>query len=599
MPDATNLRQLAQITRTEDPPKMIVWHLPDTARAQSLCVLASFYNLNQHDHMKARWSGAAKDPGVGYLRDRMEPQGFTPTNAAVSAPWTHRRPDCPHGLPKQVTKRFSDMLLGEQGRPTISVPASEDTSAYVNAVMSASKTWATMLTARDTKGARGSAAVVLSVVDGVPTSEPLCPENLRIEWKETADWIPVSVMEQKLIDKQVAVEEDGKTTLEVKKFWRTRYWDEQVEISYQDVPEDWDEEVPDWPIPIDGEPVEHGIGRCPVVWLQNTRCTESPEGECDMDGVHEESDKLDKVRSFAVRATIANTDPTIHHKDTRQMLQRNPMLEKGHGKSIKTSEVGDVKLLETSGSGVEMAWNTSDQLRHDILQTVSCVIMDPDTIGSYKSGEALSILWQSMEQRCNRYRVPIEDEIRQAAEIWIALGREMDVVSIEDVDRKRDDKDKKPKSGIILPPREVFEDDADEDAEPKLQPHTVGEGQWVKLVWGPYQRPTATQLQAMITALTTANGQKAVLSQETTTELVVGALSLGDPQDEVNKIKAEKETAMEEFGLNDMGGDDPFGGKDDDDDAKAEGAAAKNEAVKNANSTKTDDSQGTAKDTGE
>jgi len=167
--------------------------------------------------------------------------------------------------------------------------------------------------------------------------------------------------------------------------------------------------------------------------------------------------------------------------------------------------------------------------------------------------------------------VPLDFELRQIAEIWITLGQSMGVVSKEDSDRGEEDV-----SGIILPPREI---PGEEGEEGKLEAHVVGKGTWVRVTWGPYHRPTATQLQAMVGALTIANGQKPVLSQETTTTLAVNALSLGSPEDERARIEKEREAAMEQFGK-DMFSDDQ------DDDAKAETAAAKDDAKANEDAQK-------------
>ena len=57
--------------------------------------------------------------------------------------------------------------------------------------------------------------------------------------------------------------------------------------------EDWAEDEPERPIPVE-EMTEHRAGRCPVIWMQNTRSLESPEGEeTDPDGPGSDEDDPD------------------------------------------------------------------------------------------------------------------------------------------------------------------------------------------------------------------------------------------------------------------------------------------------------------------
>lgn len=595
MPDLTNVVEMNKESREIVPAGMIVFHLPATDRAQQFCLKESFFAGTQHNHHEASWTGASRDPGVGYLRERMEPAGFVSTNAAVATTWGMRKPDSPHSLHRQCVTRFSDMLLGDQGRPALSVPADPDTDAYVLVAMEASNSWSSLLQARDIKGCLGSAALVCSVDDGDPTTETLSPRHLHVlEWESRAKWIPRRVVEQKLITKMeprdleggsqggnpgrapfADGESAGKAALEPKTYWRTRYWDDRVAIAYQDVPTDWDDNDPMRPIPIDGEPVEHHAGRCPVVWMQNTRNPDSPEGDEDMRGTYQMSDKLDRVVSFGVRSTIANTDPTLVVKDEPRRLRKMSAPAKGHGQRIDVATGGDVKLLETGGTPVEMAWSTADNIRHGILQTASCVIIDPETIGAFKAAEAIRLMFQPMEARCDRLRVPLTEEIRQIAQIWMTMGRTLGVLSEEDEPTQAEEIE-----GIVLPPRVVeTDDDGEKLDEPQIETHNPGRGRWVKIEWGPYHRPTAMQLQQAAQAMAIANGQKPVISQETATKAMVRYLGADSPEAEVERLKQEREAGMEQFSAAMFpGGQDETAieqTKRDDADAKAEIEAAK------------------------
>lgn len=535
MPDLSRsqLRALRTDAREVQPPDMIVWHLPDTERAKLLLARYSFYEGCQHNHCKLDFGGMRREPGEAYLNARLKEKGIIYTNAAQTDNWSDRKPDTPHSLGRQVVERFTDLLVGEVCRPMLKCPADDNTEAYIAQIMKSSQSWASLQQARDYKGAMASAAIVLGVVNGKPTSEAIKTCHLWVqEWEAEPNWVPRVVLEQKLVSLQVP-DDDEPGTLIVKQMWQTRVWDDTHLYIYKDVPEDWDDKEEMRPIPID-EIIEHKAGRCPVIWMQNTRDTESPEGNEDFKGVYEQSDRVDRVRSFSTRATIANTDPTLAYKDSDRNRRRNPMSRKGHGARIDLSPEGDAKLLETSGSSVEMAWGTEQKLRSDILQTVRCVILDPESITAFKSGEALLILWRAMEARASRLRIPLGDEIGQIAVTWATLGRNWGVTSTETPET----------DGIILPPRVIKEGDGEKEI---LSVHDPGNGRYIDVQWGVFHTPTATQLQALIGALTTANGAKPILSQQTTTEIIAAILGLDSPDDENRRLREEREQAMKEM----------------------------------------------------
>lgn len=536
---------------------MRVLRIDQTARAQRIRSLQSYYEQTQHDHHTLTWDGKPRDPGVGYMVERLTRSGFVAGNAA---PYSNRRPSCPYPLGRQIITSFTDMLLGAGQYPTLVVQLDDDTTAFLIEVMNESDAWDTLTEARNFAGAGGSAAVLLSVLDGEPSTEFLNPAELYVpEWEDKKGWIPRVVIEQRLIER----DEIGEDGIETKRFWRTRYWDEEFAIVYQDVPEDYgsDEETKDQPIPILGEPVRHYAGRCPVVWYQNIRNSKAPEGESDLHTTHEPIDQIDQLQSMTMRASKANADPTLVYKDTDRNRRKNPHISKGHGARIDVSEQGDAKLLETSGSSIVTAWDGIKNVKQEVLQTTSCVIVDPETAGTYLSGEALQILWRRMENRSNRLRRPLTSVVRQMCRIWIAMAEELGIGSTDDEGEE----------GIQLDPRvikpepeedkrfpaddpegedgeEGSEPEEPEEIEPVLQPHTLGEGRSVRVQWPPYHRPTPTQLQAMAAALSVATTSKQVLSQETAVAHLSSFIGLGDGTEELARIKAEKEENVAKFG---------------------------------------------------
>lgn len=526
-------------------PKVTVLNLPETYRAKKLRALRSFVEGTQHDHMMARWDGSPRDPGVGYLWARMKPQGFVPTNAA---PYGMRKPNVSYPLPRQVTMRFTELLLGEGRHPRIEV-ADPSSEAYLEAVTGEADVWDALIEARDYAGSTGSSALVLGVVEGQPVSEMLETAELYVEaWKQGSRWEPLEVVEQRLVEVDSIDPETRK--IAKTKMWRTRMWDTEHVYLYRDVPENYgkkqvDKGLPPPPIPIqkddDGVPMafEHRAGRCPVVWIQNTRNNKSPEGRPDNEGALHLADEMDRLQSFIVRAAKANVDPTLVYLDDRIMHRQNPVLRKGWGSVIKGSEKATVSLLEITGASIEMAWKTMMHLRDEYLQTVGCVIVDPQNAGAFKSGEALSLLWRTMEAKANRLRVPIRDALKQLAEIWMQIGHSFDIVSTDAPDSQSDDD----RDVMELPPKEVKKDGITVG----WSTHSPGKARHAKVAWPPYHVPTATQLQQMAIALSTATGTKPTLSQETGVAAMLLFLGKGDPAEELERLKKQTDESMQGF----------------------------------------------------
>lgn len=581
-------------TQASAAPVARVFRIQETARAQTLRWKSSFCDGRQHDHKDTSWTGKSRQPGMTWLRERLVPLGYQATS---EVPYEDRRPSTPIPMARQVTARFTDMLMGDRRKPTIHVPGDVKTEAFLAAVFRKSDAWDTLASVRDGCGACGSSAMVPALDDGRPTTRRLRAEDLWVaEWAQTDRWVPKLVFWQRLVEDTIADAATGK--LLAKRMWRTKAWDEIYEYTYEDVPEEFGQAPKEFDlkanteIPLKGM-VEHGAGRCPVVWVQNTRDTESPEGEPDNEGVYELADTIDKLASMLARGAIANIDPTLHIADDERHARRHGTVRKGWGNVIRTSEKGKVNLIQITEGSFKVGWMTLEKFRQSYLQTVRCVIVDPETAGKYQSGEAQSMLWRAMEGACDRKRTPLTDAVRQLCEIWIALaerfgvGNETDpetggillpplMLAFCDAVRRGYAEEPEPVdyealaagSGLygsedsverdeVTPDRQKAINEAIEEAEEEYEAmmakvlpytHEIGEGRAVDVVWGPYHDPTPMQTREFATMLGIATGQKQVLSSGTATGLMVRHLGLGSPEEEIEKIKSEKEANVANFG---------------------------------------------------
>lgn len=555
-------------------PGMRVWNIQKTPRAKGLLARAAFVRGKQHDHYTYGPTGSPRDPGVGYIHERMAPAGFVPV-----VPKHLRQPQCPYPLGRITTKRFTDLLLGEGNKPTVTVPADPVTENYLEGFFDEARCWDTFADLRDKAGECGEAYLSIGVMNGTPVARAHNAWNIWVrEWADGEQNVVVEVVEQKLV---VETRLNTKTKkLEEVAVWETRVWDKEYEYVYESVPEDYGEEVDDEKVPahVPGDedkkngwiPIskiyEHKAGRCPVLLHQNTRNTESTSGDPDAAGGHKLSDNIDKLQSGVVRSAGNNTDPTMAIADSAAMHRHYPWHRKGAGAVVRTSEKGKAYFLESTGEAVATGWKSVEQLRDQYLQVVRLIMIDPQTAGTYKSGEALKALWRSQNAATGKKRVPLTTTIRSAASIAIALGEQHEIGNLE-AELPEQKGTEEPKAYIMLPPL-VLEDaerrhyGVAKGDEPAVVSQRVGKGRFVKVKWPPFHEPTPTEIAQIVQAMTMGTGQKAVISQKSGVAVVSEELGL-QPEVELARIEEEKEKNVRDF-------DATMFGKGDDDEEEAD-----------------------------
>lgn len=511
---------------------MYVFRLDQRPSAVRQEHLGRFFYGTQHDHIELHWNLTLRTAGDTYLNERLKTSGFQTANAAAGQ---QRRPDCPTPLVRQIVERFTELVIGDA--PIIRTPADRTTAQYLEAVMKAASGWTAIARARTFKGIAESACLVASVIEGKPYLEPIKSQEVWVmEWEPKPGWIPSQVVHQQLVC--VDQWDAEQKRIVQKNVWRTRFWNQAFAVKYVDVPEKWSNET-HGAIKV-AKIVTHAAGRCPVIWMQNTQDLENPNGVYDMESeqVLQMCDRLDQLQSNVVRAAGSNAEPTVVIEDDPARRAQGG-IEKGSGKKIDVSLGGSAKFLETTGASVEMGWKSVDNLSDTILRTVRQVVVDPKTAGTYKSGEALAMLWRSAEKKANGLRDQLTPEIRQVCDIFIAIGEAIGVGSLEGSENK----------GILLPPLieeiEITEADDDKDKPVKTKIHEVGSAKYVEIQYRPYQKPTALALQAVTAALATATGAKQYLSTETAISVITNLLGEGSIREEARRILREKEAALE------------------------------------------------------
>ena len=524
-------------------PRVYVYDRASDARYQELVTLYRWWEGSQHDYCYADFQGRARASGIGYIGDRQRDKGMVLPTELVRIGYDSRRPNAPAGLARRVVSRFTELTTGLA--PTLLCPSDDNTAAYLTAVFEESCTFDAHQEARDYAGGTGSAVMIASVTDGQPNCETLPPFAVFVRrWANRKRWVPAEVVHQYRVE--VTPDDDGPAAATELRI-RTRMWTETEYVEFADVKQDHDKRQP----LVVKERVPHKAGRCPVVWVQNTRRTSSPEGEYDLLNQQnlEMCDEVDRVQSHSLKATKANTQPTVvRADDPMSFAQQFPRLAKGVGHEIRVGIGGSATYLETRGDSVKMGWDSADRMQSIVLKNVNCWMPESETITSAPSGVAVAKLRRGMETRGNRIRTAQTWTIRQLAQIWINLGIGWGVTSEDE-----------PGEGIILPPRlfkaepqepvvELPEEDEGPvpPAKPRpalketLGPHKVGKGRSVRVVWPAFDLPTPTDMKDLAMALDTVTAAK-LLSRQTGTEIYVAASGLRDAEQEHRRIAEEKE----------------------------------------------------------
>jgi hypothetical protein len=377
------------------------------------------------------------------------------------------------------------------------------------------------------------------------------------------------VVEQRRVETTVTDPDTGQ--LKCCTAWRTRAWTDTEVVHWPDVPEEDIKDDFEWPAPTR---TPHKVGTCPVVWLQNTRSTASPDGKPDCEGCWHLLDQIDRLESRICKAVASNLTPQLILKESERFRRRNPIVQKGANTVISITPEGDASYLEMKGDGIKVAQEEVLGLVDQVLQTAECVIVRPEHAKAYQSGEALQILWRAMESRANRLRVQLEGAIRDLGQIWVRWGQVAGVDSLEDWDWVGVPK------GILLPPRKVVT-----EPEPPKQPkppvpgtppkapeppepivswdvHVVGQGSYIRLDWPPYWQPTAHQISTVAEGLSKANGAKPFMAQETTTRVFAQYVGQ-DPEAEVAKMRVQAAEAEAKLATFMAGQPDQPDGEDD------------------------------------
>jgi len=488
-------------------------HLVRSERSRLLLRLESYYRCSQHAHKLWDFYGCSIGiPGTS----RIESTGYIPMK--------DRLPSATMDLAKVIVDRLTALVFGGDHMPMIKVEGDADAEDFARELAKASKLSVIMAEARSIGGATGSVALSWGFVDGKPRIEVHRPAFIEVlEWADWPERKPAKVLKVYSYNRRVW-SDDGRQI--EKTYYYARYWDDQRDITWDEIPEVTAKTVGWTQTPY--KIVRHDAGICPVYWAQNLPDSSEQDGISDYEGQMEDFDEIDILLSSTTKGTILNVDPTLVVHD---LPGNNPgVTHKGSYTSLY-SEKG-AEYLELKGSAVEAALKLAKDLRQYQLDKASVVIQDPEKAGGGAlSAVAMKTRFLSMLAKCDVIREQYGCVITKILADMLDVSRRLSVV-------KQDENGAEYWGRVDLPMKTVTDDDGQNPQKVDRHP---GQSSDVTLAWPPYFPPTLEDKAKAVETAKNATGGQQVISHRTAVQSLASMFSIENPDDEMELIQGDED----------------------------------------------------------
>lgn len=339
-------------------------------RQQTLNRLWSWYRAQQYEARTIDWNGRTYMTPLAV--EAISSRGFIPPGfvdaGGQNTPLKFRRPSAPYSLARVITDRFTGLLFSEGQYPEVHVDGDPVTEDFMRTVIDVSRLWQQMLLARAYGGGMGSVAVGFQFVDGKPIVEVHDPRWCEPQFVERSNFVLKQIEKRYQFPQEERDPATGK--YETVWYWYRRIIDAQSDTVFQPV-EVGNGDEPNWQVQAS---ITHGLGFCPVVWVQNLPVQDEVDGDPDCHGAYDLMEGIDQLLAQAHRAVLANCDPTLVIETDSEMP---PEIQKGSGNAIKVPK-GSAKYLEMTASGSKAAMDMVDSMRDIVLEVCQCVLEHTD-----------------------------------------------------------------------------------------------------------------------------------------------------------------------------------------------------------------------------
>jgi len=462
--------------------------------------------------------------------------GDQSAQAEYYVPQKERRPSVQRNMGALIVSRLTSMAVGAEQLPEVKIPGDLEATDFTSGIWDAASFPAKLIELRMKGGSTGTACVSFGFVEGMPRLRVHDAKHCRVlRWADRDEFVVAAALKVYRYEQTEIV--DGR--LKQVPYYSVRYWDTEVEIAWNPVPE---REAKDgtWSQKIQSFTVTHNYGVCPFFWCQNLPDSEREDGLSDFDGMLGRFDQINYLASSTNKGTNANVDPTLVIKS--EPGKNTGVVRKGSSNAIYS--VNGADYLELKGTAVTAAISWMDEMEQWCLDEACVVVADPKTLTSRaQSGEALKLLYMPMASRCDLIREQYGKLIVRLLKAMLQASRRIissqpgEVVVLEDGSRLQS------VPTVTLPPRYMEERGADGKVTVKVVQRSTGTSSDIKLNWRSYFPPTPTDITSMTDAATRAQGK--IIANRTAIAYTAQVYGVKDVEQEQAQIEAEAELAME------------------------------------------------------
>lgn len=494
---------------------------PLTARQSELDYYWRFFRCANYDGYARDWNGApfADRPD----REQIASAGFIPPGMGVidtKFPYRYRRPIVPYYLAKVIVNRFTSLLFSESKRPRIMCD-DEDTESWLVGFAEATSLWTQMLQARTYGGAMGSVAVGFEFKNGKPFVQVHDPRWTFPTFKDRSDYT-LSRIEKRF---QYPVQErdengDWKEVL----YWYRRVIDEETDAIWDKVLATPGE--PEWDVE-EFRQVNHGLGFCPVVWIQNRIVEDASDGDPDCFGVYETIEAIDRLYSQAYKGTIQNADPTTVVK-TEEGFQE---VTSGSDYALQMGKDEDIGFLEMQGTGLKQAVELAEKFEEKALTIARCYL-DTNTGGPSRTEEEIQSNNSSMLEAASELRTQYGKGLQKLLELVLQAAR---MLSQPRQVTDENGTTSKVVSRIILPKKKIKNSDGKVI---DFKVREIGEGESVEIQWPKFTQPTLDQISKAVDAASKARSSN-LIDNDHATKFIAEYFNITSVKDVLANVKKE------------------------------------------------------------
>jgi hypothetical protein len=515
-----------------------------TPRQQLLNWLWSWYKCAHYEPCKFNWDGSEHADALDHeaiATGQQIPPGFVDAGAQTM-PLKFRRPSAPYNLCKVIVDRFTGLLFSERHHPQIRVEGDPETEEYVRALAEAARLWAAMIQARAFGGGQGTVAIGFKFIDGKPLIEIHDARWTHAEWADRTTLTLKGIEKRYQYPREI---KDPKTGLYVEvKFWYRRIITDQQDILFK--PAIVTEEEPHWEVE---DAVTHGLGFCPVVWVQNLPVVDDVDGDPDCQGIFEIMEGMDQLIAQAHKGTLANCDPTL-------MVETNadlPEVKKGSSWTLKVPVGGSAGYMEMTGSGSKAALEMVDKLRAFALEVAQCVLEHPQMAN--RTATEIDRVFSSMLAKADILREQYgEKGVKPLLRMMLKAAAKL---AQPETETDEEGNETSVSKGLLLPKKAVKKGDKTTMEELVMGPNALDAE--LKLQWPPYFEPVISDVVQSVTAAVQAKAG-ALIDDEHASKFVAPFFRVEDVSSLLERIKKETKERQEEMDALMMGGGGKGGG---------------------------------------